>query len=267
MPKLFTQANFLCLIFPVLIVDYVEIEPSSSHDSAKEKSVENLAKIKLIQSQWRAYKQRAKLAEVASRAQQQLSKKNSKETSSSNTLERATNQNDILKEMMIAKEEDKEDVIHGYNSSYPKSTADRIEMIQNSWRAAHDGDERAPNERNHSHSNNLASKSVSNIEKDLDEDKSKKHELIAKSLRLLKKKRPNSAKVLGEKSSKESSANEAEMVNELISKLKTIRTDKTTKTGRKDESTKNNTKPPFMPKTQRSDKSLVRDIMSRFFVV
>ena len=86
------------------------------------------AKLIVIQKYLRGYKAHKEAVELKSRAIK-LEKVNSKDTSSSNTFDRATNQLDLLKLMQIHKEESKEDLLIEFNSHRDKSQRDKIEMV------------------------------------------------------------------------------------------------------------------------------------------
>lgn len=87
------------------------------------------SKLVIIQKYMRGYKAHLQTAGLRSRAHSNDNKVNSKDTSSSNTLDRATNQLDVLKFMQIHKEETKEDLLTEFNSHREKNQKNKIEMI------------------------------------------------------------------------------------------------------------------------------------------
>ena len=201
----------------------------------------------------RGYKAYKVVCEQKSRAVV-VKSQNSKDSLSSNTLERATNQNDLLHLMGINKEESKEDLLKNYNVELPTNEKDKIELIAK------------PKNKNHIHSksNNRnkdcldhISKSFSKIEPDLDKDNSKlkQNGTINKSLRLLKKKRPNSAKTNNEGETKDGeNINHVEEIKEIMSKLRLLKCKRSSSSSKKnlDQNLVSN-KPPTLPKFQRSE--------------
>ena len=227
-----------------------------------------------FRSTWEGINVLKKLASW-NREQMNLNQNNSKDTSSSNTLERATNQNDLLNLMCIKKEENKEDLIIDDNEQSDKDCQketikplkyeiSNTKIIKPSIKKKEE-----KRQRNSLIQNDYISKSYSNIEKDLKIGHSKlnQNEIINKSLKLLKKKRPNSAKTKNINVIKEENkVNHLEEIKEIMSKVKLLKSKKGV------DSTNINTdqnalvsKPPPLPKSQRSEYfSQVTSLLSLF---
>lgn len=198
--------------------------------------------------------------------EQVLLTKKSGSSSSENTFARATNQNDILHEMLAHKlEEDKEQIVKDYKGKHPDT--DRIEMVKSKRDLGFDGQKlkgKASDTKKSSREGNRVkikgtknAKSITSFEKvEEEEDKSKRNELINKSLRLLKKKRPFSAKVKNQGLEKQPEDVEStEKLAQIMDTLKTFKAQRNLKKIKTEVEIKPSiNKPPISGRSNRNDK-------------
>ena len=171
-------------------------------------------------------------------------------SSSSNTLERATNQQDILKEMIDDKEDQESHKSAIASQIVPEIPKEEIK-IDNKPKLQLLKRKRIKN----SHKNDVCSKSVSNIElsKDTGAKNIKKFDVSQIQLKPKIKKRPNSAKSSG-KSGKDakSDADTNKKLHEIFEKFKKFHENKS---GKKSEDLKTQSlKPPISHRSVRNDK-------------
>ena len=226
-----------------------------------------------FRSTWEGINVLKKLASW-NREQMNLNQNNSKDTSSSNTLERATNQNDLLNLMCIKKEENKEDLIiddiQQSSKDWQKETIKPLKYEISNTKIIKPSIKKREEkrQRNSLIQNDHISKSYSNIEKDLKIGHSKlnQNEIINKSLKLLKK-RPNSAKTKNINVVKEENkVNHLEEIKEIMSKVKLLKSKKgVDSTNIITDQNALVSKPPPLPKSQRSEYfSQVTSLLSLF---
>lgn len=221
----------------------------------------------LIQKFMRGYAVYSALRDYRLAMQEQaLLTKKSGSSSSENTFARATNQNDILHEMLVHKaEEDKEQIVNDYKGKHPDG---RIEIVKGK-KDLQPSDKKVkeqprvmkkPSREGNriKIKDNKQSKSVTSFEKaDDEEEKSKRSELINKSLRLLKKKRPFSAKVNNQNLEKQPEDVEStEKLAQIMNTLKTFKAQRNLKKVKTETEIKPTVnKPPIGGRSNRNEKN------------
>lgn len=150
----------------------IGIEPNSSGYitvlTKIKKPINIEPKLTIIQKFLRGYKSYKQINELRAKANV-IKSRNSKETSSGDTLERATNQNDLLSLMCMKKEETKQEVVTNTNLQQDFDQTNNIKpnKLGMSEVKATKPLQKKHKGRNIAIKNDQMSKSYSNIEKDL----------------------------------------------------------------------------------------------------
>lgn len=166
-------------------------------------------KLGIIQKYMRGYKVYMDIAERRARFVKTKTEDRKGGSSSSGSLERATNQCEVLREMSVNKEEEQNELLEQFNKPQSENLLkEKIEMVPQRKQKRYYEEDRQDvkklkdnlKDRNtHRKLKDQFSKSVSSFDKDKNDSKTIKNDIISKSLKLLKKKRPFSAKVKDDK--------------------------------------------------------------------
>ena len=218
------------------------------------------AKINIIQKYMKGYKvyndinkQLVQLRDTNSR--------NGSGSSSNNTFARATNQTDILISMNIAKEKTVKELDTGDNKYEEQK---HIEMVTRNYNPQHEDKQRVENKlkiiekKKRHHANDIHSKSIASFEKEANhQNKEKMREIITKSLKLLKKKRPTSAKEQSAGEDKGEVKHAKEKFVKILDKLKGFKTKRQFKSPHVEEAVNANAnKPPISDRSKRNERSI-----------